>query len=202
MNKRSLLPIAALIVALNANAQGRTADPLGPLAQCVNNGEFHFEKLDRFPMGKNSRVVNTSAGQVQVTVADGYRLMIYRKSSSPLVNLKIERSVEGQFAADRTTLITQMKEMAASSKAPHIVPLETSMRNGVEVLALNNPSIDHANGIISFYTLLEARSGTVASAYVLNQRPEVREYSTDAEYATLRDRFIGLLTECMGRAAQ
>ena len=38
-----------------------------------------------------------------------------------------------------------------------------------------------------------------ATAYLLNQLPEVRESHTNAEYAELRDRFIKLLSECMAR---
>jgi hypothetical protein len=119
-----------------------------------------------------------------------------------LVNLKLERSAEGRFAADRAAIVAQMEKMAASTKAPHQVALETSMRNGIEVLALNNPSIDHSSGVISLYTLMDARSGTVATAYVLNQRAEIREYANDSDYSALRDRFIGVVSDCMSRTAQ
>lgn len=201
MNNRSYLLLPMLFVALGASAQERTADPLGPMTQCVNRDGFHVAKRDRLPAGATSRTIKTAAGPVQVSTADGYRLMVYRKSSSPLVNLKLERSAEGRFAADRAAIMTQLKELAASSKPPHPVNLETSMVNGVEVLALNNPAIDRAAGIISMYTLMNPASGTVATAYLLNQRPEVREFSTDAEYAALRDRFIALLSECLGTSA-
>lgn len=138
---------------------------------------------------------------MQVSTADGYRLMISRKSSSPLVNLKIERSAEGRFTDDRLLLIDQMREIAAGSKPPYQVSLETSVQNGIEVLAINNRDIDHVSGVISMYTLLDAANGNVATAYLLNQRPEVREYASYEEYAELRDRFIGLLAGCMARAA-
>jgi hypothetical protein len=197
MDQRRLMLIPLLAVALAAHAQDRTADPLGPLTQCVNSDGFHYERKDRLPATVSSRRLDMAAGPAQVSTADGYRLMVYRKSSSPLINLKIELSAEGKFAADREAIIAQMKEIAAATKPPHAMNLETGTRHGVELLALHNESIDHAPGVISMYTLMNAEKGVVATAYVLNQRPEVREYATDAEYATLRDHFIALLSECM-----
>lgn len=123
--------------------------------------------------------------------------MVYRKSASPLVNLKIEQSAEGQFASDRETITTQMREIAARTKPPHQVAVETSMRDGIEILALNNRI--ETPGVISMITLMNAGSGVVATAYVLNQQPEILEYTSDEAYATLRDQFIGLLSACMAR---
>jgi hypothetical protein len=198
MNSRRFALIPILFVALGANAQERTADPLGPMTQCVNRDGFHYERKDRRPVAATTREIDTKAGPLKVSTVDGYRLMVHRKSSSPLVNLKLERSAEGQFAADRAAIMTQLKEMAGNTKAPYQIELETSTLNGIEVLALNRPTIENASGVISIYTLLDAGSSTVATAYVLNQRPELREFATDAEYAALRDRFIALLSECMG----
>jgi len=71
------------------------------------------------------------------------------------VNLKIERSAAGRFAADRETIVAQMQQMSATSKPPHLVPLETDTRQGVEVLGLNNPNSTQSSGVISLYTLLD-----------------------------------------------
>jgi len=202
MNKRYFILVPALLIAFDAIAQSRATDPLSTLTKCVNDQEFHSETKDRLPVGATFRVVNSSAGQARVSTADGYRLMMYRKSSSPLVNLKLERSADGQFSADRDAIIAQMKDISAQTKAPHQVKLETSMRDGIEILALNNPSIEHSPGVISFYTLFDARNNTVATAYLLNQRQEVREYANDAEYAALRDQFIDLLSNCLSHAHQ
>ncbi|MEG0886071.1 MAG: hypothetical protein RSH52_33030, partial [Janthinobacterium sp.] len=101
MKHRHLLALPMLVAALAAQAQDRTADPLGPLAQCINRSQFQFKTQDRLPASASTRVVKMAAGERRVSTADGYRLMLFRKSSLPLANLKIERSAEGQFAADR-----------------------------------------------------------------------------------------------------
>lgn len=108
----------------------------------------------------------------------------------------------GQFAADRVTIVAQMQEMSASSKPPYQVPLETDARQGVEVLGLNQAGIAQAQGIISLYTLLHAASGTVATAYLLNQPADPRDFATDAQYQALRDQFIASLASCMADPAQ
>ena len=202
MKHRHLLAIPALLAALGAQAQERTADPLAPLAQCINRSEFKFKAQDRLPAGATTRSVKLATGEGQVSTADGYRLMLFRKSSLPFVNLKIERSAAGRFAADRETIVAQMQQMSATSKPPHLVPLETDTRQGVEVLGLNNASIAQAQGIISLYSLLHAASGTVATAYLLNQPADPRDFATDTQYQALRDQFLASLVSCMADPAQ
>jgi hypothetical protein len=206
MHQRHLLAhclaIPMLLVALGAQSQERTTDPLGPLAQCINRSAFQFRQQDRLPAHVMTRSVKLATGEGQVSVADGYRLMLFRKSSLPFVNLKIERSAEGRFAADRDTIMAQMRQMSANSKPPQLVPLETDMRQGVEVLGLNNPNITQSSGVISLYTLLHAASGTVATAYLLNQPADKREFATDAQYQALRDQFLASLASCMADPAQ
>lgn len=199
MNKRHLLFIPALMLTLDGHAQEPRTDPLGPLTECVNSDGFHYERKDRLPATISFRTINTATGPAKISTADGYRLMVYRKSSSPLVNLKIERSAQGHFADDRVIITNQMKEVAATSKPPNQVDLETSRQNDIEVLAINNVNIDQTPGVISFYTLLDAATGTVASAYILNQKPDIREFATNEEYAALRNRFVSLLADCMTR---
>lgn len=202
MKHRYLLAIPALLAALGTQAQERTTDPLAPLAQCINRSEFKFKGQDRLPAGATTRSVKLTTGEGQVSTADGYRLMLFRKSSLPFVNLKIERSAAGRFAADRETIVAQMQQMSANSKPPHLVPLETDTRQGVEVLGLNNASIAQAQGIISLYSLLHAASGTVATAYLLNQPADPRDFATDAQYQALRDQFLASLVSCMADPAQ
>lgn len=197
MKQRHLLAIPVLLAALGAQAQERTADPLAPLAQCINRGEFQSRTQDRLPAGATTRVVKLAAGERQVSTADGYRLMLFGKSSLPLVNLKIERSAEGQFAADREAIVAQMREMAAKGEPPHQLPLETDARDGVEVLGLNNAGIAQTPGILSLYALLHAASGTVATAYILNQPADPRDFATDAQYQALRNQLIAALARCM-----
>jgi hypothetical protein len=202
MNPRLLLVIPILLAALGAHAQVRTTDPLAPLAQCINRGQFQYKTQERLPASATTRVVSLAAGERLVSTADGYRLKLFRRSSQPFANLKIERSAAGSFAADREIIVAQMQEMGAKGRPPQHLPLETDTRQDVEVLGLNNASIVEAPGIISFYTLLHAASGTVATAYLLNQPADRRDFATDAQYEALRTQLIASLVSCMADPAQ
>ena len=199
-------PLFGLVVMLGAvsgaHGQVRPSDPLQAATQCFHGGEFDYKNIDRLPATARFRTVDLQAGPAQVSTADGYRLMIYAKGTRPLVNLKIERSAEGKYAADRAVITAQMAELAGAVKPPFSMRVETSTQDGIDVMAINNPSIEHSPGVISFYTLLEPRSGTIATAYLLNQQRDLREFANDAEYVALRDRFISALTACMTRTLQ
>lgn len=128
-----------------------------------------------------------------VSLADGYRIMIHRQGTAPLVNLKIERSVAGKFDADRAAILLQMDMMAADSKGAHTT---RTVQDGIEVIGLNQPAIGTTD-VNSVYELVDKASETIATAYILEQPPAVREYVSQAGYDGLRDRFVGVLSKCM-----
>jgi len=202
MFQRSLLLIPILLLSFAAQGQERSNDPLGPLTRCVNRDGFHYEKRDRRPATATARSVPSARGDLSVSTADGYRLMVYRQSSSPLVNLKLERSAQGRFAEDQLAITAQMQYLSTTLKTARPVALESRTRQGIDILALNLPADDQASGVISMYTLFDAASGTVATAYLLNQRKEVREYASEAEYVVLREQFIGVLLDCLATSSR
>jgi hypothetical protein len=193
--------LALLLTGASSVAQARESDPLQAVTRCIDSGEFHSPQKDRLPEGKTQRQVNTATGPMDVSLADGYRMMMFRQSREPFVNLKIERSAVGKFADDRNAIMQQLAKLSAGANPPGSVPPETATRQGIEIASLNNPAIGTA-GVISFYTLFGGASGTIATAYILNQAPKTRDYADQAGYNALRDRFIDALTACMARPAQ
>ena len=190
------LALALLLAATTTHAQDRSADPLHGLTQCFAGTEFRAVRTDRLPASVTLRQVETATGPLPVSLADGYRIMIHRQSTEALVNLKIERSAPGKFDADRAAILLQIDRMAAASKALHT---RRTAQDGIEAVGLDNPAIG-TPGVISFYQLFEPATGTVATAYILNQAPALREYASQGAYDALRDRFIGVLSGCMARA--
>ncbi len=191
-----MIGLALLLAATTGHAQDRSADPLHGLTRCFTGTEFRAVSTDRLPASVTSRAVETAKGPLRVSLADGYRMMIHRQSMEPLVNLKIERSAPGTFDADRAAILLQMDRMVAASNGMHT---ERSEQDGIEVVGLNNPAIGTPN-VISFYELFDPATGTVATAYILNQAPAVREYASQADYDALRGRFISALSGCMAHA--
>jgi hypothetical protein len=196
-----VLALAMLATAAPGDAQDRTTDPLRGVAHCFDTGEFKVKTRDRLPATSTSRMINTSAGPAPVSTADGYRLMVYRASAEPLVNLKIEQSAPGTFDADREAVMGQLAALSARATPANSVPLATSTQHGIDIAALDNPGIGTA-GVISMVQLFDAATGTIATAYILNQSPRVREYADKAAYDALRNCFVTAHASCMAQARQ
>lgn len=178
-------------------AEAARPDPLGMLAHCFDGSEFRVASSLRLPASKQFREVQTRQGALQISTVDGYRLMLHKDSRAPLVNLKLEKSAEGRFADDREAVLKSM-DLFSDGRGAGAKALEVTRRDGVEVMALDQSSID-GGGPLSFYTLVHQRSGTIGTAYFLSQPAGVREFNNYAEYSSLRDRVVGKLVQCMAR---
>ena len=190
--------LSAALAAAPGRSQDRPGDALQHLSHCFDTGEFHARSRDHRTAGNAWRDVQTATGTARISVADGYRLMLYRDTTEPLVNLKIERSADGKFDADRDVVMRQLARLAGATKAPHQVAVETGTTDGVDVAALHNRV--GTPGVVSLVTLFDAATGTIATAYILNQAPATRDYADQAGYDALRERFVGALAVCMAHA--
>jgi len=199
MNRLIALLAASVFAAAPAPAQERAADPLGGLAHCFDDGEFRVASRLRQPASKQFREVQTRNGAARVSTVDGYRLTLYKDSTAPLVNLKVEKSADGQFDADRETVLAYM-ELFSDTRSAGASALEVTRQDGVEVMALNQPGID-SGGPLSFYSFTHQASGIIGTAYILAQPAPLREFHNYAEYTSLRDRFVGKLVRCMAQQA-
>ena len=177
-----------------ALAQDPPADPLRPLMSCSFGKDLRAQSVNRWPAGMPTRAVQTSTGPMQVSVADGYRMLLAYPDTAPFVNLKLERSQPGKLGADRTAILAQMTSFAATPGAP-VAPFKVVERNGVEIMALNNPALN--GGVISVYTLISEKNNVIATAYLLNQKPAERKFKNYEQYQALRDDFIYSLAVCM-----
>ena len=191
---RVVFAAMVLCAAGAASAQQRPDDPLRPLMGCSFGKDLQRQSVSRWPAGLPSRAVQTSGGPMQVSVADGYRMLLAYPDSAPFVNLKLERSQPGRLAADRDAILAQMTSFAAAPGAP-VAPLRVIERNGVEIMVLNNAEL--TGGVISVYTLISEKNNVIATAYLLNQNPAQHKFKDYQQYRALRDDFIYSLAVCM-----
>jgi hypothetical protein len=178
-----------------AGAQDPQPDPLRPLMACSFGQDLRPKSVDRWPAGTRWRSVQTSTGPMQVSVADGYRMLLAYPETAPFVNLKLERSQPGRLAADRTAILAQMTSFAAAP-GTRVAPFKVVERNGVEIMALNNPVLGEG-GVIGVYTLISEKTNVIATAYLLDQKPAQRKFKDYKQYQALRDDFIFALAVCM-----
>lgn len=184
--------LASLFHLLPATA---SAGALVAYTQCPLDGKLAAVSVDHRTAGSPPRrAIVTETGQQTVSVADGYRVMLAFPDTDPFVNLKIEQSVAGQYAADKKIILEQMESIARRVPA-NAGAVERRLDQGIDIAALNNRAL--AGGVTSMVTLFDDEREVIATAYVLNQKPARRAFQTFEEYVTLRDRFIGNLTSCM-----
>ena len=177
-----------------ALARQAPADPLGPLMRCSFGKDLQAQSVNRWPANMPARAVQTSTGPMQVSIADGYRMLLAYPNTAPFVNLKLERSQPGKLGADRTAILAQMTSFAATPGAP-VAPFKVIERSGIEIMALNNLTL--TGDVISLYTLISEKNNVIATAYLLNQKPAERKFKNFEQYQALRDDFIHSLTVCM-----
>jgi hypothetical protein len=199
---RLSIAVAALLACSIAAAAEPREDGLRPIVDCVRRGSFTLvgEATKRWPASSDHRTVATAAGPRRVSVADGYLLVLETGPATPFVNLRIERSVPGSFAADRGAVLAQMQTFS-DRLGPADRRLQISERDGIEIMALNEPRTDVA-GAIGVYSLFVPRETIVATVYIVNQVPERRRVIGMREYEAMRDRLIDELVACLKPVAR
>ena len=171
------------------------SDPLAPIVSCVQTGKFQVLRKDRLPISGATRTVDTLNGTRIVMAADGYRLILATSQGEPFANLKIELSAPTSVQADREAIIGQMQALSEKRTSDQ-KELQRTVVGGVEVLALHQASLER-RGPLSFYSMLMPTKSLIAILYVLNQRVEVRSFSTYSEYVVLRDEVVNLVRTCL-----
>lgn len=184
-----------------APASPATAPPdLAAIAACVSAGPIKGVETQPRRGGPASRGITLADGRErEVSVLDGYRVMLATAQGRYFVNLKLETSAPAQAAQDRSLIRQQMTEMA--TKAPQgAASLKIRQSGTIELLGLDQPDLD-SRGPLGFYTLFETGSGVVATLYLLNQPPATRAFATMAEYEHLRDQALGQVMGCLPGSA-
>jgi hypothetical protein len=178
-----------------AGAAPAQDDPLRPVLACSFSGGLRAQSVTHGKEAAPQRTVSTSSGPMTVSVADSYRVQLAFPGSDPFATLKLERSVPGRIEEDRTAILAQLTSFAAKPNAP---PLKVVPARGVQVMGMDQPALLPASGVLGMYTLIAPPRAVVASVYLLQHTPGHNEYADYAQYAGLRDRFLGELATCMG----
>lgn len=182
-----LAPLFHLLPALAASSE-----PL-PHAACPLQGGLKPVSVVAAP-GPWTRTVDTDVGKQEVSVALGTRIMLAFPDSDPFVNLKVERSVAGRYAADKAAILAQLRTIEGRAPAG-AGESRRGTEQGIEIVTLLDRRL--RPGAIDMVVWFDDASGVVVTAYLLNQKPERRAFQSFEEYAVLRERFIGDVTTCM-----
>lgn len=206
MNKQgfvrfTLITLAVLVAAMSMPAKAeqgnveRDSDTLMPIVTCMAKGHLQLAKTSRLPAHILFRQVMTADGNRKVSTLDGYKLLLETAPNITFVDLKVEQSDAKLFLEDRAAIMAQMEKIDAS-KSAQTKPMSIRKQHDIEVIALNQPSLN-VTGPLSVYTFLSEAKSVIATAYVMNQPIEQRAFKTMSEYEVLRDLFVEDLVACL-----
>ncbi|MBL7718926.1 MAG: hypothetical protein JNL72_08830 [Flavipsychrobacter sp.] len=156
------------------------------------------DKTDRLPEGfERQRAVPTAAGDVMVSRSDGYRVLYNNPKNVPFVNLKIERSEDGQYEEDQKKLMDNIRYFS-QLEGHTFQKLEF---NGYAIYGSSRTSIEKGSFLGTF--VMFPGDGVAVYFYLQNLRAGYRHFETTEEYERLRDTFIEEYTrhlkKCMGK---
>lgn len=186
---------AASLLPLGASAQ--TAERgATDVARCLRAGPYSSSEPQRSSSPDNFRLVALSDGQQKkVSLAEAWRVLLLTTTDKPFVNLKIERSLPDQHAADRAVILEQMTALAKAG-TPGVEGLRQSVDADVETFALDQPMVN-ARGPLGFYTLFAPQHSLVVTAYFLNTDKAGNTFPDLKAYAASRDGVLEVVKRCM-----
>jgi hypothetical protein len=195
---RTTYAIALIVPALSgAQLVGGPAgtDPLEPYVACQYTPDFSVVSTMRLPgNGVRYRTVATAKGDRQVSLVDGYRLMIGQGQPSYFANMKIERSDPSRYVGDKDAVVKNL-EFAMEQSSTGKAVWEHMPYNGFDVYGVTDPTMDN-NGPNGMYVLFRDSTQTIVTIYFLGQKPEYRKFKTIEEHDALRDLMLEELTTC------
>jgi hypothetical protein len=144
---------------------------------------------DRLPeTSRESRMVKTDKGEVEVTCIDGYRVLYNNDKAVPFVNLKVELSERKAYEKDKKNLIDNLKYLNSHSTTMETKDLIELEFNGYKIYGLSRSTIETGSTLGIF--VMFPGNGVTVYFYFNNLKPEVRNFETLDDYKKLRDRFM------------
>jgi len=151
-------------------------------------------KPDRLPDdAEKFRTVKTSTGEVQISQADGYRILYYNKKNAPFVNLKVELSDPASYEQDQKHLLEHLNYLNSNSQGMESKELITLDYNGYKIYGLSRGSIDKGSTLGTF--VMFPGNNTIVYFYFNNMTPEFRTFTNLEEYKAQRNLFMGEYTK-------
>ena len=191
-----ILATTFLLIAGNAAAQTINRDEsLKPYTTCQFEDGLKVVQVDRLPEHITFRTENTSNGEKQISLADGYRVMVAYPKTDFFANIKAEKSNPTKYTTDKETAIEALKFAATTSKELESQePVKVSY-NGFEGYAINRKSI--VGNTLGITILFLDPDQHIVTIYFLNQSPKKRKFQTIEEWRTLRDNFLDRYSACV-----
>ncbi len=186
-------------LALSFSAFGQSTqrdDSLKPHTSCELESGLKIVQVDRLPKDTRFRTVETSKGDLKISLADGYRVMVaYNNKRDWFANIKAEKSLPGEYERDKESVIENLKWAASTSKdLEHPEPVKVSF-NGFEGYGTSKQML--TGNMLGIYLLFSDADQTITTFYFINQNAKRTRYQSIEEWRTIRDEFLNTYTKCI-----
>ncbi len=141
------------------------------------------------------RTVMTDEGMKNVSLIDGYKIMVAYPKTYYFANIKAEQSNPQDYGKDKETLIENLRHAISTSKEMETTEPIKLKYDGFEGYGASRKRI--FGNVLGTYVLFSDANQQVLTVYFLNQPSEKRKFQTIEEYRTLRDRFFERFTGCI-----
>ena len=204
MKTRHVAKVVMLFVILGsltspAPSVGQSAkrdDSLKPFTSCQLDSGLKIVQVDRLPKGNESRTVQTSKGDQEVSLADGYRVMVaYNDKRDWFANIKAEKSFDAAYERDKENVIENLKWAASTSKdLENPEPVKVSF-NGHEGYGTSKRAL--TGNLLGIYVFYSDAGKTITTIYFINQNAKRKRFETIEEWRTVRDEFLNTYFNCV-----
>ena len=152
--------------------------------------------MDRLPKGNESRTVETSKGDREISLADGYRVMVaYNDKKDWFANIKAEKSFDASYERDKEGVIENLKWAASTSKdLDNPEPVKLSI-NGHEGYGTSKRAL--TGNLLGIYVFFSDAERTIMTIHFINQNAKRKRFQTIEEWRTVRDEFLNTYTTCI-----
>ena len=191
-----------IVGSLTSKAQAQTPqrdDSLKGHTSCDLNSGLRIVQVDRLAKGNTSRTVQTSKGDLKISLADGYRVMVaYNNKRDWFVNIKAEKSFPGEYERDKEGVIENLKFAASTTTdLEQVEPVKVSF-NGYEGYGTSKRAL--TGNVVGMYVLFSDPDQTITTFYFINQNAKRERYKSIEEWRTIRDEFLNTYTTCINNS--
>jgi hypothetical protein len=171
-------------------------DSLKPFTTCELDSGLRIVQVDRLPKNVKSRTVTTSKGDQEISLADGYRVMVaYNDDRDWFANIKAEKSVTTEYERDKELVIENLKW--AASKSKELESQEPVKVSFGEYEGYGTSKRTLVGDMLGIYVLFSDANRTITTLYFINQNPKRKRFQTIEEWRALRDEFLKTYTTCL-----
>lgn len=146
-----------------------------------------------------TRTLQTANGDVEISVADGYRILYNNKKKAPFINVKVEKSDAVQYGKDTSAILANLQYLNSKSTNMESGQLSELNFNGYKLHGLSRNSID-AGSTLGIFVMFPGNN-VVVYFYFNNLKPEVSNFTSLDDYKSQRNDFFGAYTSHLKNCA-